>query len=154
MMQNGLTNGASHPSLSVLGALPRAPMSSLDLVAYDLTRVPVPMVTFAQPQSLPLRPQNRELLVADGIGNGRFDRGNPRAGWPLGAPREKGVNCPRVAFDVDQHRAVRLVAHPTGEAAMACLALCRRSVFDALYLARDASDDPHPRLMRHADSLV
>ena len=48
--------------------------------------------TFGLPRSLPLGPQNHELLVADGIGHGRVDRGNPRAGWHLGAPREKGLN--------------------------------------------------------------
>ena len=104
------------------------------------------------PRSLPLGSQNRELLVASGIGDGRFDGGYPRFGRPLGAPGEKGLDCRRVAFDVDQDRAVRLVADPTREPALACLARCRRSVVDTLHRARDASNDAHSRGMCHADS--
>src|SRR5688500_4057841 len=94
---------------------------------------------FEPPRSLPLRPQNRELLIAHGIGDRRFDRGDPGSGWPLLTPREKGVNCRRVAFDVDQDRAVRLVAYPASETALPCFTLCRHSVFDPLHRARDAS---------------
>src|SRR5918995_3278771 len=101
-----------------------------------------------------LGPQNRELRVAGGLGDGRFDGGHPRSGRPLGAPGKKGVDCRRVAFDVDQDGAVRLVADPTSETALACLALGRDAVFDALHDARDTRDDAYPRLMRHADSLV
>jgi hypothetical protein len=111
-------------------------------------------LTFGLPVLPPLGPQNRELLVADGIGDGRFDRGNLRVGRPLGAPREKGVDRRRVAFDVDQDRAIRLVAHPTAEAATPCLALCRRSVFHTLHRARDAGNDSNTILLRHADSLM
>src|SRR5215211_5531300 len=55
-------------------------------------------------------PQNRELFVANWIGDRRFDRSNPRSRRPLRTPREKGVDCRWVAFDVDLNRAVRLVA--------------------------------------------